>query len=363
MSEYKNLSITIEDIEKIISEFTSKTNGKYHKEEKPNSFYQFKIIVPGQKEALLNIYVTKRGVSVNPNVGSNKELSIQLADLIKKRSKKVETVSETFEGVFRELFNEFLEEFRHSGVEIERKQENDYQEVYKLMDKNKYEITVTYYKNKHKVFIQGKTTRLYDDIILWFADKIFENPREIIEIIFNSIEDFNKYEVKFPDDAIDELLKDRLGDLYDDPKIISLHEKKWLKTSFYLYLFIKEMPEYYPVIAGSLKIIEGILRRILIKKYGLKNAFKEGTKSFKHFRKIDENTYVMKEEYKRDFTNPHHIFYIESLYNFIKRRRDKLMHNLGHFPFVVEKREDAKNILDEVIDLIKKIEPFRRELL
>ena len=87
MKDYQNLNITLEKIEEIIRKFVSEANGKYEKEEKPNKLCQFKIIIPGKKEAMLNIYETKKGITINPKVGANKELSIKIANLITSKAK------------------------------------------------------------------------------------------------------------------------------------------------------------------------------------------------------------------------------------------------------------------------------------
>ncbi len=349
MGDFKNLNITVDKIEKIIAEFVSKANGKYEVEEKPNKIYHIKIIVPGQKEALLIIYDTKKGITINPKVGANQELSFKIAELIRKSSKKVETAHQEFSGIFQDLFEEFLTEFRDEGVEIKETQDLQHTKTYKLKNAAGHELAVNYYPKNHKVFIQGRTTKLYDDVVLWFADKIIENPQEIVEIIFNSMDDFNKYNIEFPDELITKHLIEKTDDAF---KLLVEDEKKWLKTSFYLLYFIKDLPEYYAVVSGSLKVVEGILRRILINKYGLRGAFQEKTKAFKPLR-----------EYLPDYPEEKHKKVIEQLYNFIKDKRHKYAHSTGIKSNLIENRSEAEQILEDVIRLMKEVKMCKKGLL
>ncbi len=363
MNDYKHLNITISQVEAIIAELVKTMKGTYEMEEKPNKLYQFKIIVPGQKEAILNVFDTRKGITVNPFVGKNQELSQQLAEAIRKSCKKVESAHQSFEGVFEELFEEFITEFREQDIKVKPVREDSHQQVMKLVAPNRHEVSITYYKNTHKVFIQGRTTKLYDDVILWFADKIIDEPSQIIEIVFSSMEEFCKYDVKFPDEVIENQLRREFGPLYEGNAVLEDAEKKWLKTSLFLLNLTKNLPEYYPVIAGSIKIIEGLLRRILIKRYGLQGAFKAKSKAFKHFcYNKTENKYTFKDEYADDFDLPHKE-YIEELYNFIIGCRNKYMHDQGYSPYVIETREEAENIFNEVVRLIKEVEPFKEKLL
>lgn len=363
MTKFKNLKTTIETIEEFIAQYIQQLNGKYQIDKKSETFYQYKIIIPGKSTALLNVYKTNKGITINPKVGTNQKLSVEIAELISENSKKVETTSQNFEGVFPELFNEFLSEFKENGVQVTKTQDLEHTKTYKLKDNVGYELTINYYPDKNKILIQGKTTRLYDDVILWFTDKTIENPQDIVEIIFNSLEDFNKYDIKFPDMLITKQLEEKLGEFYSDVKIMIDPERKWLKTSFYLLYFEKDLPEYYPVVAGSIKVIEGILRRLLLKKYGNK-AFKQHTKAFQHF-EFDkhENKFKLKNRYIPDFKDKNHIVLIENLYNFIYNTRNKYAHNMGIFPYTIESRGDAEMILNDVVELIRQTGKNKEGLL
>ncbi|MEM3335854.1 MAG: hypothetical protein QXY47_07475, partial [Thermoplasmata archaeon] len=152
---------------------------------------------------------------------------------------------------------------------------------YSFKNKFNHVLTITYYKTTNTVLIQGKSNRLYDDTILWFSDRIYQKPVEIVQIIIGTIEDFEKYKISFDEDLIDSELQRIVGNVYNNSKILHLPEKKWLKTSFILINFDIELPEYYPAIAGSLKVIEGFLRRSLIQKVGFQSFKKTG--AFDHF--------------------------------------------------------------------------------
>jgi len=177
------------------------------------------------------------------------------------------------------------------------------------------------------------------------------------------MEDFEKYSIKFPDEVITEGLKKEIGDHYSDSKVINDSERKWLKTSYFLLHLKVNLPEYYPVVAGSIKIIEGILRRVLLRKYSI-YAFKPKTKAFKHFERDESNNrYKLKNEYRPDFEEENHIVFVEELYNFIDTIRNRYSHNMGTSPYVIDSKEKAEEIFKQVLDLIKKAGLYKEDLL
>lgn len=359
---YKNLNLTLSEIENIIKEMISSVNGNYRLIPKSNNLYQFEISIPGQEKALLNIFLTKHGTTIEEKVGPNPELSKTLAEQIALKGKKTISITRTFKNIPAELFNEFLGFCEEQEITYKIEKDDKYQTHYKLMNNSMQELTLTYYKTTRSVFLQGKSTRLYDDILLWFSDKLYQNPEEIIQTIIETMEDFKKYKISFKEDLLEKQLQDKIGDIYNDSKILQPPEKKWLKTSFILVNLNIDLPEYYPAIAGSLKVIEGLLRRILLQKCGLA-SFHRKTGGFEQFNYNEsQKIWELKPCYKKSFSSEF-ASYTEKLFNFYKLERNKLQHNPGVSPREVESKDEARRIFEEILNLLRKVNTLKKELV
>lgn len=351
MDDYKNLNIDINTIDKYLKKIAADAKGKCDVKKIKDGFYQYCIEIPGNKKATLNIYETKRGITVDYKTGANKELSLKLADEIRNNAEKVKTNSQTFESISVDLFNDFLQYLNEEKIGFQETNDDDIKTIYKLKNEHKLEITVTYYKTNHRVFIQGKDTNLFKDAVMWFVNKIIKDPNEIIKIVFSSIDDFTKYKIYFTDNLAESELKNKIGTAYDNNLIISDEEKKWLKVSFFLLNLDADLPEYYHVVAGSIKVIEGVLSKILLNKCGSK-SFKTNNKGeiigFAQF----TGDCKLQGRYKNKL-DISQISYIESLYGFIKHQRHELSHNSVINPRLIENKTEAESIFNEIVNFIK----------
>ena len=350
MNSFKNLNISINEVKGYLEEFALKGNGNYQAKNIKDGFYQFFINIPGNKIATLNIFETKNGLTISPNVGVNQELSLELATEIANRAEKVKTSSQSFDGINENIFDKFLEHFKEEEkINVQEKANDDIKRIYRL-DEHRLETTVTYFKTNHKVLIQGKNTKLFKDIVLWFAGKLITEPEEIIKIVFHSLDDFNKYPIDYSDNLIESELKNKIGQVYDK-LLLQNEEKKWLKVSFYLFNLKIALPEYYHTIAGPIKVIEGVLTRILLNKCGTMSFSLNKAGNIVGFAQFTGNC-QLDYKYKKKLNN-NQIQYIENLYSFIKYKRHELSHNRGFNPKIIQNKNEAEDIFNEIINLIK----------
>ncbi len=354
---YKNINLTVPEVESLIKDWLKSVNGSVKIIPKSNNLFQFVITIPGQDQALINIYQTKKGLTLDPTVGSNPQLSEKITKFIISQAEKVEPFSQTLKGIHEDLFEEFLDALQELEIDLVEQKEKDNLKQIKLRNTYNHLITLNYYPSTATLLIQGHSTKLFKDVVFWFLDKTIESPEEIVKIIFQSIQDFEKYQIKFPDEIIDKALENEIGIHYKDDKFLKDTERKWLKVSYYLLKFEKDLPDYYPSISASLKVIEGILRRIIINHCGLSSSiFNPKSKSILIF---DFNQSEQKWELKRSFYSSFNndnqkIAFIENLYNFLKVVRNRLFHNFGipehsALPFF----QEAEEIFKEIIELLK----------
>lgn len=356
---YQNLKLTLSDCQQQIEAIIKEMGGKLSAEKKGNDITQFTIEIPGKNKALLNVYETSRGLNLNPNVGKEQPLSNLIAKRIAESYETVETKTHTFSSISKDIYDEFVNSFKNDYKILPHTDENI--RIIIKLSAGKTDLTVTWFKTSHKLMIQGRTTPLWDDVLLWFADKIYQNPEEIIEIVFDSYDKFDRTHIKYQDSLLEQLLREKIGDIYGNQKIIKAFEVKWLKTSLFLLELNLELPEYYPAISSAIKVIEGILKRICIMKFGY-SSFNRG-----NFDQFEENpavsgTMKLKQCYASQLKNNDITKYIEDLYQFIRSKRHPYTHNPGLVPAELNKKESAEQIFEEVISLINKSENFEREL-
>jgi len=353
---YKNINLTIPEVENLIKEWLKPVNGILKITSKSSILYQFVITIPGQEQALINVYQTKKGLTFDPKVGNNQQLSKKIVEFIITQAEKVRPISQTLKGIYEELLKQFLESLEELEIElIEQKEDHNFKQL-KLRNPHKHLLTLNYYPSTEKLVVQGYSNKLFKDVILWFLDKTIESPEEIVKIIFNSIKDFEKYEILFPDKLIDEALQKEIGDHYKNDKFLKETERKWLKVSYYLLKFERNLPDYYPSISASLKVIEGVLRRILINRFGWQGPFNPKSKAILAFDfNEQQQKWELKSEYKNKF-NPQQITLMEDLYYFFKHTRNLFSHNEG-IPDIsaLSTIKQAQEIFDEIIGLLKRL--------
>ncbi len=352
-NSFKNLNIGIDEVRQYLEKVATESNGKCEIKNPKVGFYQFLVEISGNKVSTLNIFETKNGLTISPDVGANQKLSLQLATEIAKIADKVKTNSQSFESITENIFDEFLQHLEADSVDIQKTIDDDTKKIYKLKDSHKLETTVTYFKTTHKVFIQGKDAKLFKDVILWFTGKVIKEPEEIIKIVFNSIDDFNKYKIDYSDNIIEDALKKEIGAVYNDTSALQNEERTWLKVSFYLLKLDINLPEYYPAVAGSIKVIEGILTRILLNKCGYKSFNISKSGNIVGFSQFTGNC-KLGGKYKKNF-NFAQCNLIENLYVFIRDKRHELSHNRGINPKIIQNKTEAEDIFKKIIDLIKNL--------
>lgn len=356
---YKNIKLSISDCKELLSSIAYEMRGTISTDNKAKGLTQFSIEIPGQGVALLNVYDTAKGLTINPQVGQRQDISQTIAKKIAESCETVAPKTYTFKSIGEELYKEFAEFCSHEYVVSPCA--DDRSKVTIKVTSGKTEVTVTWFKTTHTLMVQGRTTPLWDETILWFADKICENPKDIIEIVFDSYEKTERTAIKYDDAWLEGLLKGRIAAVYGDRRILRDYEIKWLKTSLLLVTLDIKLPEYYPCISSAIKVVEGMLRRICMNKFGF-NSFDKG-----RFAQFEESStggglVELKGAYKSILKDKGSIDYVEKLYNFMRTKRHPYSHNSGVAAAELAKKEDAIAIFGELIDLIKDSSNFIKVL-
>lgn len=352
---YKELKLSVQDALEAIKVFAINLNGQLESEEKSGNCYQIKIIIPGAATASLALYDTKKGLTINPGLGKNQQLSKQIADILASRTVKVSDYNKTVCGIHECLFNELVEFLLENSSEIVKKDLDTKIQLH--IKRGKYELAAHWYRRTNNLHIQGKTSNLLDDLLIWVGDKVINDPKQIIDLLFESFDAVENQKILYPDNIIDDELSKKLGAAYSDRRIISDHEKKWLQTSCYLCTLKIELPEYYAAVSSSIKVVEGLLRRLCHHKFGA------GSFEGKNFAQFVGGSNTLRPEFRTRINDNDAIQCLENLYSFIATKRHAYQHTDGINPALVATREIALDIFDEVINLLVQMNRNSTKLL
>jgi len=349
---FKGLNLTIDQCLDLIKEYLNKEigEGNYNVllEKKKRNFWQIRISLNDVPPALLRIYITPKGLTVDPNVGKNRDLSKRIADYINANSSKTGPKNYTLDGYTEKEFEEFIHTLgEYPWIDIEENQKQEGRNRLVLRGYGGFKLTVTYFKQSNKVLIQGKDTPLFFDVLNLLQKNLPSKMQA--QTIGDTMGIFIPKE--FPEKDIENELCYELGDSVWNELLIDA-ERKWLKTSQFLFKLELNIPEYFPLLAGPLKVVEGVIKRKILEKVRLErfrtfgDVFHEGKikKSFRH-------------QFPEQW-----IDHLEEGYAIYSKYRNNLMHNSGIMPYLINNRNEAEEIFIIIKQYLRKGERFLRSL-
>jgi len=340
LSEFRKVNLTKDKLEEILDKLEVELGAEIKTEVHKDGGTLVTVRIPGEKEAKLKVWFKTVGATINPKLGKNQELSLKIAEEIVNLCGNLSDINKPLDGVTHSLLDDLLAYLEELGIGIEKIEKENGLQI-KLSWHSNQRLTLHYYSQGAKLLLQGKKNQIADTILLWYADNTISNAQDIIRLVFKSYEDIEKTEEIFPEEILDKKIRETIGNYYN---LLNEQEKKWLKVSLYLLKLHKDLGEYYPTIAGTLKTIEGILKRILLKYHC---PFERHYK-FTQFEKDG----TLKQSYIGNFKNQQQVQVVEQLYRFVLDTRHKLQHANPLYSDEVD-REYAEDILSEVLDLIK----------
>lgn len=210
------------------------------------------------------------------------------------------------------------------------------------------EMKKCHYPTTNALVLKGINTFLWDDVFLVIADKTDYDASKIVNLYIKTEEDVTNTVVNYDDGILEKLAEKIIGDCYNNKFIIINKEKNFLKSAIFLLYTQINLPEYSITISSSIKIIEGLLNRILIK-----NKIPKSGHSFNMFEKSPNSIsqYTLKGEFKNNLDGGL-IKLIDELYNFLQKQRHPLCHNDGISPRIISEKESALSIFEEIVRLL-----------
>jgi len=342
LNKFKKINLTEDKLKEILKNIEERLDAEISIEIHKDGGKLIKVRIPKEEEAKLKVWFKQDGASINPKLGKNQELSLKIAEEIVKQCGSLLDINKPLHGITEKLFAELLSYLKEQGIKVKTSERENCIKT-ELRWHSHQRLTLHYYPQTAKLLVQGKKNHIADLILTWYADYQIDSAQDIIKLVFKSYEDIEKTEEIFPDEVLERKIKDAVGKYYD---ILNNQEKKWLKVSLYLLRLHKDLSEYYPTIAGTLKVIEGMLKRILLKY----QCFFEKHHKFTQFEKDG----TLKNSLRGNFRNPQQIEVVERMYRFILDTRHKLQHANPMYSAEVD-REYAEDILNQVLSLINSV--------
>lgn len=352
--EFKSLNIKFIDLEELIKQYCIENYGDEYEigeleQNKKNTIqYSIKVTVDS-KIATLNFYKNGDGtVSIVYKVGKNQDISNEIAKYIKTNGVKDDrkSIQLSLDNINEESFNLLLEYIEGLNVNKIEDLEIPYGHKYKFKSVEcNDELTLTYYKSKEKLLLQGKPIYIYSEVIAFLSafmgfEDVIKNHSKVYNI------DINPKEVR--DD-----MRENLEESYS---FIGETLSKVLSPVFVFRKLEIQLDDYSSFVFPALKTLEGYLKKILFN-----NGINIETK-FNIFKK-DEITgkFVIDEikcnNYHRCTINcDRTVSAVEEVYNFLFSNRHPMFHAnfIVDSTMIVEDRSEAEKIITDSLELIRR---------
>lgn len=342
---FKKLNINREKILEWIIQYANENFNDYSISDltKVNN-NQFRCIITTDKEIMIDFYFNNDGTTtINPRVGKNQDLSFDIASYLLTKVNTNDTRGRSFSvHHFKDDYFNLLKEYLidELGVELieNRYNENNRYTLYKFKSKYGDTLTLLYYDNE-TLLVQGKPLYLYQEVICFIAQ-------------FISFENVVKKQSEFLETNIDplEVKKEITNRLPTSINFFDEIHTKILSSSISLKNSNIVLEDYSCFAFPVLRVLEAYLKK-LFAVYNI-NVGKNG---FNMFKKDDYGYYVLNDDTKKIIADKDMQAVIEQCYNLYNQKRHGLFHAQAHGfrTVIIEKKEDAINIITEVLDVIE----------
>lgn len=349
---WDNLNITypvfLEKIKKFAKDTKYKlVESKPIKQGQTTTYYRLNLLITGQGECLIDCWQKKSGLSIRADIGNQQKLGIDICNSILNKVSQTENKHKNFPTISGELYIMLSKSFQEK-YSYEENIEKATGKINAKIKKNNFTVFLSYFPTTGTLYIQGKSGCLWDSVLLDILNETTQNPEEIIEEYFKTQEQLEKCSIKCDNGLLAELSMKLVGDnVYNDGRIFKDYERKWFHTSTFFHYTEIDLEDNCHSVASSVKIIEGLLRRIFNSK---------GIPSDDCFNQFDKDETSTKHQLKRDYIHkfdPASKKHIEDLYKFITKVRNDLFHDAGEGEKTLNKAKSIA-IFNDIISLLKK---------
>ncbi|MDO9304703.1 MAG: type II toxin-antitoxin system RnlA family toxin [Sulfuricurvum sp.] len=333
----KNLNLNQSNFDNTLNQYPNVT--RFTKDAK-DILTQYSVYV-GEKKALLNVYFNGNGTtSLNPKVGQEQELSIDIANFLKDNLLVADIAQASFsiKNISDEEFS-LLKEYLHENAITEESVNNVNGIKLQFTSPYKDTMTVTRYNNGNTLF-QGKPLYVFSEIKIFLIDILdFENVIDIENEVY-------KVSIR-----VDEINEELMMLLSKSSSYLCETTRKMLSSALTFKKVDIALPDYTPFAFPALRAMEGYLKKSLMDK-GISIC---ATNGFNHFDKQDDGSYTLKSVHTLQINCANTTRGIEKCYNFFNKNRHSLFHTAGvtSTTRILTNKDQATRIVDTVFKLIE----------
>lgn len=345
--DFKSLNIKFIDLEELIKQYCIENYGDEYEigeleQNKKNTIqYSIKVTVDS-KIATLNFYKNGDGtISIVYKVGKNQDISNEIAKYIKTNGVKDDrkSIQLSLDNINEESFNLLLEYIE--GLNVNKIEDLEIPHGHKYKFKSvecNDELTLTYYKSKEKLLLQGKPIYIYSEVIAFLSAFMgFE------DVIKTHSEVHNVY-IKMQDVIAD--MKSSLDESYE---FLGETLCKVLSPAFVFKKIQIDLEDYSAFVFPVLRTLEGYLKKILL------NEGIEITGRFYVFKRDGESSPYYIDDSKCEINCSVVKSSVEEIYNFLNVNRHPMFHAsyIADSTTIIEDRSEAEQIINKALELMR----------
>ncbi len=306
----------------------------------------------GERNSVIRIYSKGDGFKIDTTVGADKKLNIEVENKFND-FETTESKSYSFKKIDKftyDIIKEKFSQINYSEIVLKENNDSNKEEFFEIRNIKTHEkINISYFKNG-TLMLQG---------IIW---ALWEDVCEIIDTTLNSsIEDIiNRFSFSESDSIlcddyteetnnVKEFISDEVFNFLDE------HYQDYLISAQCILNVDMKMKEFSTVLCPTAKVLEGFLKKLLIELGIEKLINMEDKWSFgKVLCNSDSNRHII---YKYEDTvhlsneKEEEIF---KLYDAVVFYRHDLNHGSPKPKTIVREKENAINIYNEILNVIKK---------
>lgn len=304
------------------------------------------------------IFINDGTTTIHTKIGKNQEVGKQLAAYLKDElvSDSRKSVNFTIKNIGGEVFDDlltFLQELDNeasqlSAISLESLTEDAIKKAAKVRTQYKDLLTLTHYKTRNKLLIQGKPLYAYAQVSYFLSE--YTDLDGFLDIVYRGEADPGKVDV-VDKNTIETELRALLPSAYNE---LGEGILKLISTSYALREASLDLPDYSCYVFPVLRALEGVIKRLLATKDIYLERRPVG-KVFQPARDDSSKTHIVNQEYRLRFSDSKLCDALEICYNRYNQQRNRLFHidDLTDDSMFISTRDKAVENINEVIGIIE----------
>lgn len=310
-------------------------------------------------EVMVEFLFNKDGTTtIKTKVGKNQDVGKNLAVYLKNQlvSDSRQSVNFSIKNISEEIFADLLtflqelnsEESQLAAVSVMALVDNAVQKSVKVSTQYKDSLTLTHYRTKNKLLIQGKPLYAYAQVSYFLSE--FTDLDGFLDIVYKGEASPDRVDVDI--DAVEAELRALLPTAYDRTEEGIL---KLIRTSYVLREAAIELPDYSSHVFPIMRALEGVMRSLLTSK-GIRPQKEKIQLGSVFFYYPQKGHYTVKDEYSRRIGNGNVCRALSICYNHYHRERHRLFHmdDVIEMSKFIQTQSEAIGYIDRTIGTIEK---------